>query len=116
MKRISLFLLTLAISLNVLAETRLVGGDMSMLPKYEEAGVAYFTPEGSAIDNLLNYMRDEAGFNTVRVRLFVNPTGENGVVQDVDYVASLGARIKSAGMKFLLDFHYSDTWADPASQ
>lgn len=115
-KVVIISLLTAVLSMSVSAETRLVGGDMSMLPKYEEAGVAYYTPDGLTIDNLLNYMRDEAGFNTVRVRLFVNPTGENGVVQDIDYVASLGARIKSAGMKFLLDFHYSDTWADPASQ
>ncbi len=96
---------------------RLVGGDMSMLPKYEDAHVGYFDTDGSRIDNVLSYVADKAGFNVVRVRLFVNPPKtENGVVQDLDYVKTLGKRIKDGGMKFLLDFHYSDTWADPANQ
>lgn len=95
---------------------RLVGGDLSMLPKYEQADVCYYDTDGNRIVDLLPYFKNEAGFNTVRVRLFVNPTGETGVVQDIDYVVSLGKRIKQAGMNFLLDFHYSDTWADPSSQ
>ena len=52
---------------------RLVGGDMSMLPKYEDAHVGYFDTDGSRIDNVLSYVADKAGFNVVRVRLFVNP-------------------------------------------
>ena len=98
--------------------TKYVGGDVSMLPKYEEANVAYYDINGTKIENgkLLEFFRDDAGFNIVRVRLFVNPTGENGVCQDLDYVKRLGKRIKDAGLKFMLDFHYSDTWADPEKQ
>lgn len=48
--------------------------------------------------------------------MFVNPTGKNVVVQDVPYTVALAKRIKQAGAKWLLDFHYSDTWADPAHQ
>lgn len=98
------------------SQERFVGGDLSMLPKYEEADVAYFDASGNRISDLLDYLKNEAGFSVVRIRLFVNPTYETGVVQDLDYVVSLSRRVKEKGMKVLLDFHYSDTWADPKGQ
>ncbi len=65
----------------------------------------------------------------MRVRLFVNPkkqttnssapytwSNDDNVCQDIAWVKALGKRIKDAGMKFMLDIHYSDTWADPAKQ
>ncbi len=101
------------------------GGDVSMLPKYEEAGSKYYTTDGESISDVLTYFKDQ-GMNAMRVRLFVNPnkqTTENGkwttdenVCQDLDWVKTLGKRIKDKGLKFMLDFHYSDTWADPAKQ
>lgn len=60
--------------------------------------------------------------NAMRVRLFVDPSqapeqekGE-GVRQDLEYVKRLGKQIKDAGMKLMLDFHYSDSWVDPGKQ
>jgi arabinogalactan endo-1,4-beta-galactosidase len=56
------------------------------------------------------------------VRLFVQPGNANqenkdeGVCQDLPFVIKLSKRIKKAGYKLMLDFHYSDTWADPAKQ
>lgn len=105
-----------------------VGGDISMLPKYEEAGATYYTHSGQSISNVITYFKEE-GMNAMRVRLFVNPAKQttnesNGtytwvtddnVCQDIDWVKSLGKRIKDAGLKFMLDIHYSDTWADPGS-
>lgn len=112
-----LFLLTLLIIAPLCAiAQKYVGGDLSMLPKYEAANVVYKDINGQRITDMLNYMKTEAGFNIVRVRLFVNPTGETGVVQDLNYVMALGKRIKEAGMSLMLDFHYSDTWADPKAQ
>lgn len=96
--------------------TRLVGGDISMLPKYEAAKVGYYNQQGNRINNLIEYLRDEAGYNVARVRLFVNPTGETGVVQDLDYVLAFCKQIKDADLQLMLDFHYSDTWADPGKQ
>ncbi len=95
-----------------------VGADLSLLPAYEEAKTAYYTTAGSKIDDVLTYTRDKASFNSVRVRLHVNPDNshKDGVVQDLDYVTKFGKRIKEAGMAFMLDFHYSDTWADPSTQ
>ena len=113
-------MLTLAAGLFVAivahSQDRLVGGDLSMLPKYEAANVAYFDQSGNLIPDVLKFVKDEAGFNVVRIRLFVTPTGETGVVQDLDYVAALARRVKAEGMKVLLDFHYSDIWADPKGQ
>lgn len=91
---------------------RYVGGDISMLPMYEEHNSAYLDLDGKAIDDLLVWFIEECGWNTFRVRIFVNPTAGDGVVQTTEYVAALGKRIKDAGAYFMLDFHYSDTWVD----
>ena len=93
-----------------------VGGDISMLTKYEEAGVVYKDKSGNAVQPLAFFKQE--GLNAMRVRLFVDPSRDNdkGVCQDLDYVKALGKRIKEAGMAFMLDFHYSDTWADPGKQ
>lgn len=101
---------------------RFVGGDMSLLPQYEKYQVPYYDAEGRQISDVLQYMKSEAvGWNAQRVRLFVNPTpsldyNDPAVCQDLDYVIAFGKRIKESGFAFMLDFHYSDTWADPAKQ
>jgi len=61
----------------------------------------------------------EQGWNTIRVRLMVDPKNsddQKSVVQDLEYVIDLAQRIKEAGLLLMLDFHYSDTWADPGAQ
>ena len=124
------FKLNFLVSMLLLACTtataqKYAGGDISMLPKYEEAGSKYYTTDGESISDVLTYFKDQ-GMNAMRVRLFVNPnkqttedgkwTTDENVCQDLDWVKALGKRIKDKGMKFMLDFHYSDTWADPAKQ
>ena len=97
-----------------------VGGDISLLPTYEEHGVRYLGRQGNNNQvQPLQYWADSAKWNALRVRIFVDPSkasesdkGE-GVLQDLDYVTKLGKRIKDAGYAFMLDFHYSDTWTDP---
>ena len=87
-----------------------------MLPKYEAQGANYLSQDGHAITDVLAFLKEQ-GWNTVRVRLFVNPSGtDKAVCQDLAYVKLLGKRIKEAGLCFMLDFHYSDTWADPGQQ
>ncbi len=101
-----------------------VGGDISVLQSYEDNNVAYYDEQGTRIENVLQFLKSEAvGWNALRVRLFVDPQRKNPqggtdaqVCQDLDYVVRLAKRIKSEGFKFMLDFHYSDTWADPANQ
>lgn len=115
LKRIVLMGL-MACALSMQAQ-KYVGGDISMLPQYEKAGVAYKDAAGNTVTDVLAFFKQE-GQNAMRVRLFVDPSKDNdkAVCQDLDYVKELGKRIKAAGMKFMLDFHYSDTWADPAKQ
>lgn len=100
------------------AVPKYVGGDISLLTKYEEHGAIYYNENGTRITNVLSYLKS-TGLNAMRVRLFVDPSkagaedqGE-GVCQDLPYVLALGQRIKEAGFKLLLDIHYSDTWTDP---
>ncbi|MBR6490364.1 MAG: glycosyl hydrolase 53 family protein [Muribaculaceae bacterium] len=100
---------------------RLVGGDISMLTKYEEGGAIYKDKNGNTISDILPYFKEQ-GWNAMRVRLFVNPENateaekKEGVVQDLNYVKALGKRIKDAGYALVLDLHYSDSWADPGKQ
>lgn len=103
---------------------RYVGGDISLLPEYEEAGAQYKTQDGAMITDLLPWLHEE-GMNAMRVRLFVNPDDHKSkypskydpnACQDLEYITPLCKRIVDNGFKLMLDFHYSDTWADPAKQ
>lgn len=96
-----------------------VGGDISLLPKYEEHGAKFLDNNGKAITGpMIDYFKQQ-GWNAMRVRLFVNPENASaehkgeGVCQDLEFVKALGKQIKDAGLAFMLDFHYSDTWTDP---
>ena len=117
-----LFALLLVTTMQISAQEPLyVGGDISLLPTYEEHGANYMDKEGKKITDMLSFLKEQ-GMNAMRVRLFVDPSRASsehkgqGVRQDLDYVKKLGKRIKDMGLKFMLDFHYSDTWADPGHQ
>jgi len=103
------------------AQAQHAGGDVSLLTKYEQNGAYYYDTNGKRITNMLQFLKDN-GWTLLRVRLFVDPSQASssdkgqGVVQDLEYVKALGARIKAAGFKLMLDFHYSDSWADPVKQ
>jgi len=104
-----------------LSAEKYAGGDISLLSRYEENGAKYYDKGGNAVTDVLNFFKNE-GWNAMRVRLFVDPSqatdtekGE-GVCQDLEYVVALSKKIKAAGFKLMLDFHYSDSWADPAKQ
>ena len=89
------------------------GGDISMITRFEKEGLV-LKEKGKPVDLFKVMMRH--GCNTFWVRLFVNPNGKGGVIQDLDYVIALGKRMKGERALFMLDFHYSDTWADPGHQ
>lgn len=106
------------------AQEFFAGGDISVLQSYEDNNVSYYDQQGAKIDDVLKYMKSDAvGWNAQRVRLFVAPerkapdgSTDAQVCQDLDYVVRLCQRIKEEGFALMLDFHYSDTWADPANQ
>lgn len=105
------------------AETRYAGADISLLPDYEKAGASYRDETGEKIADLIPFLA-EAGMNAMRVRLFVDPDGyissnpdaDRNACQSLDYIIPLCRRIQDEGMSLMLDFHYSDTWADPGAQ
>jgi arabinogalactan endo-1,4-beta-galactosidase len=70
--------------------------------------------------NLLTLMKAH-GFNYVRLRTFVDPKAADGYDQtngydDITHTVAFGKQVKDAGMGLLVDFHYSDNWADPGKQ
>ena len=95
------------------AEQRYVGGDISLLPQYEAHNSYYKDANGKKINDMVTWFVESCGWNTFRIRIFVQPDGTDpAVCQTTEYVAALGKRIKDAGAYFMLDFHYSDTWMD----
>lgn len=91
----------------------MAGADISALTVLEDHGAVY-TDNGQPTD-AVEIFRDH-GVNWFRLRLFVNPNGQDIVVNDLDYTIALAQRAKASGAKLLLDFHCSDTWADPGHQ
>ena len=72
---LSLTLLVLSLCASAQGVGKYVGGDISMLPKYEAAGDKYLDGDGNEISDLITWLTTECGWNTFRVRLFVNPQG-----------------------------------------
>jgi arabinogalactan endo-1,4-beta-galactosidase len=96
----------------------LAGADLSLLPFFEDHGITY-SADGRAQDALA--ILKNRGINCIRLRLFTSSAAQAqanpyNYVNNLDYTVPLAVRVKNAGLKFLLDFHYSDTWADPAHQ
>ena len=123
MRKVLLTLVTIAIATTTMAQKYVGGGDLSLVPAYEAAGDQWLDASGNVInttysDGMITYVRDVAKWNSVRVRLLVDPTKDDApaTCQDLDYVKILGKRIKDAGMSFLLDIFYSDTWTDVSKQ
>jgi arabinogalactan endo-1,4-beta-galactosidase len=90
-----------------------LGGDISALERIEQAGGVF--RDGGQPGDAIAILKAH-GANGFRLRLFVNPNYEDVQVNDLDYTVRMAGRIKAAGAKLLLDFHYSDTWADPGHQ
>jgi arabinogalactan endo-1,4-beta-galactosidase len=88
------------------------GADLSYVNEMEDCGALYKDANNIA-KNPYKIFR-EAGANLVRVRLWNNPTWTN--YSNYKDVKKTIQKAKAEGMSVLLDFHYSDTWADPAKQ
>lgn len=90
------------------------GADLSELPAREKRGFKYLDAQGEA-DLLLIARRN--GWKMIRVRLWAAPEARpEAAVSGLDSVTAFGRRIKASGLDFMLDIHYSDTWADPGHQ
>ncbi len=102
-----------------LPEDFIFGMDISSVLSEEASGVKYYDYEGKEID-LFRFLADN-GINTVRVRVWNNPFddeghGFGGGNCDINTAVEIGKRAAACGMSLLVDFHYSDFWADPSKQ
>jgi arabinogalactan endo-1,4-beta-galactosidase len=101
-------------------EPFILGADISWVPQDEAEGAEYFD-HGRRAD-IFDILK-RRGFNFIRLRVFVDPKSPGGYAErlpeafcDKAHVLAMARRAKGAGMGILLDFHYSDTWADPGKQ
>ena len=97
----------------------LLGMDASSVPSLEAGGVQYYNKEGKAQDVFA--ILADAGINYIRVRVWNDPydgegRGYGGGNCDIENAVEIGKRATRYGMKLLVDFHYSDFWADPGKQ
>lgn len=97
---------------------KMMGADVSFIPQTEAEGLR-FKLKGEDVDPLK--LLKETGFNAIRLRIFVNPELENGYSPEkgfcgLEKTLGFAKRVKKEGFKILLDFHYSDYWADPQKQ
>lgn len=91
------------------------GADVSWLPQMEATGYRFYDTDGKEKDCL--QLLKKRGMNTIRLRVFVNPSQDkaSGHCSKEETVA-MALRAQKAKMRIMIDFHYSDTWADPAKQ
>lgn len=91
-----------------------VGADLSFLKAVEDGGTV-FTDDGVPKPGL-EIFRDH-GYDWIRLRLFHTPSRhEDDLPNDLEYTIALAQEAKAHGFRFLLDYHYSDSWADPQKQ
>src|SRR5215510_981495 len=87
-----------------------IGADVSFLRQVEQSGIAF--KENGKKKPGLQILHDH-GYGWVRLRLFHTPTE---LPNSLDYTIALARDARQLGMKFLLDYHYADGWADPGKQ
>ena len=102
-----------------LSEDFIFGMDASCVPALEASGVKYYDFDGNEQD-VFKVLADN-GINYIRVRVWNNPFDENGNGFgggncDIQNALAIGKRATKYGMKLLVNFHYSDFWADPSKQ
>lgn len=102
-----------------LSDDFILGMDASSVIAEEQSGVKYYNFDGEEQDVFKTLA--ENGVNYIRVRVWNDPydkwgNGYGGGNNDIDKAVEIGKRATKYGMKLLVNFHYSDFWADPAKQ
>jgi arabinogalactan endo-1,4-beta-galactosidase len=96
----------------------IAGADFSHLAFFESRGVLY--KDGGVAQDGLQILKNH-GINCVRLRLFTSSASQANsdpynYINNLTYTVPLAVRVKNAGLLFCLDYHFSDTWADPGKQ
>ena len=105
-----------------LAEDFITGADLSSYIALKDSGVVFRDENGKPLNDaeFFSYLRN-GGMNWVRIRIWNDPynssgNGYGGGNNDLEKAIRLGQMVTNAGMRVLIDFHYSDFWADPKKQ
>lgn len=93
------------------ATTFAKGADISWLTEMEMSGKKFYNSSGTETECM--QLLKNIGMNSIRLRVWVNPAG--GWNNKADVLAK-ALRAKSLGLRIMIDFHYSDSWADPGKQ
>ncbi|SHN52299.1 arabinogalactan endo-1,4-beta-galactosidase [Paenibacillus sp. ov031] len=96
---------------NLKEEAFVLGMDVSFMDEIEQHGGTYRDEHGQQADLLTLLKLGDA--NAIRLRIWNDPVGG---FCNLERTVAVAKRIKEQGLQFLLDFHYSDRWADPANQ
>lgn len=99
------------LSISIKAATFAKGADVGWLSQMEASGIKFFSADGTQQDCL--EVLQGCGMNSIRLRVWVNPAG--GWCGQAD-VVKMAVRAKNLGYRIMIDFHYSDWWADPGKQ
>lgn len=90
------------------------GADVSWLTQMEAEGRKFYTPGDDRQEKeCMQLLRDYCGVNSIRLRVWVNPESRWNSIEDV---VEKARRADMLGLRTMIDFHFSDTWADPAHQ
>ena len=105
--------------INNLNSNTIKGVDISSVISEEDSGVHYFDEAGHQ-ESIFKILKSD-GVNYIRVRVWNNPytksdNGYGGGNSDLEKAILIGKQASKYGMKLLVDFHYSDFWADPSKQ
>jgi arabinogalactan endo-1,4-beta-galactosidase len=87
------------------------GSDVSWVTQEEASGYAFYSSIGVKTDPFI--LLKNLGVGAIRLRVWVNPAGG---WCDTDDVVAKAKRAAAQGQQILIDFHYSDSWADPGKQ
>lgn len=113
MKRIIVFSIIIFAYCNLFSQTptlEMRGADISFLDQQEKCGIQFY--KNGEITPILQIL-DKAGVNWIRLRLWHSPKDD---WNNLEHTIKTAQKIKAAGFNFLLDIHYSDSWADPGKQ
>ena len=111
-RRICTFIILLftAVPTSVYAIDYAIGADFSFFKQAEDNGTVF--KDSNQVMSGLEIFKDH-GYNWIRLRLFHSP---RRLPNNLEYTIALAQDTKKLGFKFLLNYHYSDTWADPGKQ
>ena len=87
------------------------GADISGVTEFEAKGVKFYDKAGNETE--CTAIMKGLGMNAIRLKAWVNPKDKYNAKEDV---LAKALRAKAQGMRLMIDFHYSDTWADPGQQ